>query len=161
LSAIKNTIGREALARAFTFNDLSQHYRVFAFPNSIRTRSEARRIADWLFCQLAENLPAREPELYGSPLQWDIFLTVQDLIRAGAPLDEALQESFEKIHLKADKWHEGQPMPNQKSGWAQRGADWQNTYRVMDAPLAGAGLVQTIFPGRPNTLISATPYSDS
>jgi hypothetical protein len=152
LSAIgRNTIGQEALARAFTFDDSAQHYRVFAFPNSIRTRSEARSMAEWLFDQLAESLPARAPELYGSPLQWDILLSVQDLIRAGASFDEALQESFEKIHLKADDWHEGQPMPDQKKGWAQRGTDWQNTYRMMDAPLAGTGFVQTIFPGKPST----------
>jgi len=77
-------------------------------------------------------------------------------MRAGAPFDEALQESFEKIHLKADTWHEGQPMPDQKTGWAQRGTDWQNTYRVMDAPLAGTGFVQGIFPGKPNTPLPAT-----
>src|SRR5207253_1322790 len=117
----RNAIHQEGLARALMFDDLAQHYRVFAFPNSIRTRSEARRMTEWLFGQLTANLPAREPELYGSPLQWDVLLTVQDLVRAGAPFDEALQESFEKIHLKADDWHEGQPMPDQKKGWAQRG----------------------------------------
>ena len=153
LSAIgRNTIEREGLARAFSFDDLAQHYRVFCFPNSIRTRSEARRMAEWLFNQLAANLPAREPELYGSPLQWDILLTVEDLKRGGAPFNEALQESFEKIHLRADKWHEGQPMPDQKKGWAQRGADWQDTYRIMDAPLGGMGFIQKIFPGKPSPL---------
>ncbi len=162
LSAIgRNTIEQEGLARAFTFDDLAQHYRVFALPNSIRTRTEARRVANWLYNQLALNLPDREPEIFGSALQWDILLTVEDLMREGAPFDEALQESFEKIHLKADNWHEGQPMPNQKKGWAQRGADWQNNFRVMDAPLAGTGFVQKIFPVKPSTLPPATPVSGS
>ena len=150
---------RDDLAKIFRFNGIAGKYRVFAFPKSIRTRTEARRVANWLYDQLAVNLPAREPELYGSPLQWDILLTVQDLIRAGAPFDEALQESFEKLHLKADNWHEGQPMPDQKKGWAQRGADWLDTYRVLDAPLAGTGLVQTIFPGKPRNQPPVTSVS--
>ena len=80
MSAIgRNTIEQEGLARAFTFDDLAQHYRVFAFPNSIRTRMEARRIADWLneqLCRLPDGgeLPAHEPEIYGTPIQWDVFL---------------------------------------------------------------------------------------
>ncbi len=80
LSAIgRNTIEQEGLARAFTFADLAQHYRVFAFPNSIRTRMEARRMADWLneqLCRLPDGgeLPAHEPEIYGTPIQWDVFL---------------------------------------------------------------------------------------
>ena|SRR5439155_12794479 len=114
-------------------------------------------MAVWTFDQLTAKLPPRESELYGSPLQWDIFLTVQDLMRAGAPFDEALQESFEKIHLNADNWREGQPIPDQQRGWAQRGADWLNTYHAMDAPLSGEGLVQRIFPDRPNTPTSTSP----
>lgn len=153
----RNTLDQEAFARAYTFDDLAQHYRVFALPNSIRSRSEASLMADWLFSQLVKNLPAREPELFGSPLQWDILLTVEDLIRDGAPFDEALQESFENLHLRADEWREGQPVPDQKKGWAQRGADWQNTYRIMDAPFTGTGFVQKIFPGKPNPPSPATP----
>lgn len=145
----KNSFQEEDLARVLIFNDLADNYRVFAFPKSIRSRMEARRMADWLVEQLAAGLPAREPDVWGSSLQWDVLLTVQDLMRAGAPFDEALQESFERIHLQADKWQEGQPMPDQKKGWAQRGADWQNTYRVMDAPLSGDGFVQRIFPSKP------------
>lgn len=157
----KKNIEHEDAARAFMFEELAENYRVFAFPNSIRTRTEARRVADWLYNELALNLPTREPEIFGSALQWDILLTVEDLMRESAPFDEALQESFEKIHLKADNWYEGQPMPDQKKGWAQRGTDWQNTYRMMDAPLAGTGFVQKIFPGKPNTPPPATPVSDS
>lgn len=157
----KNTVNQEDMARAWIFDNLAEDYRVFAFPKNIITRSEARRMADWLFCQLAANLPAREPEIYGSPLQWDVFLTVQDLMHEGASLNEALQESFENIHLKADHWHEGQPLPDQKNGWAHRGTDWQNTYRLMDSPLAGSGFVQTIFPGKPRTLPAAATVSVS
>ncbi|MFO1487363.1 MAG: hypothetical protein U1F65_02690 [Verrucomicrobiota bacterium] len=156
LSALaKNSIEQQALERAITFDELARHYRVFAIPNSIRTRMEARQVARWFFDQIADGLPQREPELFGSPLQWDILLTVEDLMRDGAPFDEALQESFEILHLKADKWHEGQPVPDQKKGWARRGADWQKTYRIMDAPLTGTGFVQKIFPGRPSPPASA------
>jgi hypothetical protein len=157
----KNNMSQEDAARAFMFDELAEDYRVFAVPKSIRTRMEARRLAEWLYSQLAANLPAREPDIFGSALQWDILLTVEDLMREGAPFDEALQESFEKIHLKADNWHEGQPIPNQKKGWAQRGADWQNTFRVMDAPLAGTGFIQKAFPGKPNSPSPTTSVSDS
>jgi len=80
LSAIgKHTIEPEYLSRAFMFDDLAQNYRVFAFPNSIRTRMEARRIAKWLREQLSRlpdgrELPGREPDIYGTPIQWDVFL---------------------------------------------------------------------------------------
>jgi hypothetical protein len=157
----KNNMSQEDAARAFMFDELAEDYRVFAVPKSIRTRMEARRLAEWLYSQLAANLPAREPDIFGSALQWDILLTVEDLMREGAPFDEALQESFEKIHLKVDNWHEGQPMPNQKKGWAQRGADWQNTFRAMDAPLAGTGFIQKTFPGKPNSPSPTTSVSDS
>jgi hypothetical protein len=156
-----SNLSKDDLVKVLKFNQLADDYRVFAIPNTIRTRMEARRVADWLYDQLAANLPAREPELYGSPLQWDIFLTVRDLMHAGTPFDEALQESFEKIHLKADNWHEGQPMPDQKKGWAQRGTDWLNTYRMMDAPLAGSGFVQKIFSDKPDRSPPATSVSGS
>src|SRR5439155_7835508 len=89
LSAIgKNTIEQEDLAHAFTLDNLGKHYRLFAFPESIRTRSEARRMAVWTFDQLTAKLPPRESELYGRPLHWEIFVSVQDLMRAGGPCDE-------------------------------------------------------------------------
>ena len=79
---------------------------------------EARRVAEWYTTNWRQIFPPVNLHI-GSALQWDILLTVEDLMREGAPFDEALQESFEKIHLKADNWHEGQPMPDQKKGWAQ------------------------------------------
>jgi hypothetical protein len=80
LSAIgANSIERDGLVRAFTFDELAQHYRVFAFPNSIRSRMEARRMAKWLLKQLSRlpdgrELPAHEPAIYGTSLEWDVFL---------------------------------------------------------------------------------------
>jgi hypothetical protein len=147
----------EDYAKAIQFDQIAENHRVFAVPNSIRTRSEARRVSNWLFEQLAAGLPGREPEVLGSPLQWDIFLTVRDLVRAGAPFDEALQESFEQLHLHADKWSEGRPMPNQKKAWAQRGADWADSYRFMDSPALGSGLVQIVFPGLANLRLPTIP----
>lgn len=143
----------EDMARAIMFDDLARNYRVFAIPHAIQTRSEARRVADWLFDRLAANLPGREREVLGSPLQWDILLTVEKLIAEGAPLDEALSESFELLHLRAHEWQEGQPVPDQKKGWAQRGTDWENAYRAMNAPGLGKGLVQRIFPARVEDLV--------
>ena len=146
----QNGISQEDAARAFMFDELAENYRVFAFPNAIRTRTEARRLANWLYQQLALGLPDRESEIFGSALQWDILLTVEDRKNAGTPFAEALLESFEQIHLRVDQWHEGQPIPDQKKGWAQRGADWLSNYRTMDAPLSGQGHIQQIFPGPPS-----------
>jgi len=69
----------EDLTRAIIFDDLAKHYRVFAFPKSIRSRTEARRMGDWLveqLCRLPDgnDLPRHESETYGTPLQWDVFL---------------------------------------------------------------------------------------
>jgi len=75
----QSPVREEDLARALTFGNLAKHYRVFAFPKSIRSRMEARRMGTWLTEQLSRlsdgsNLPAHEPVIYGTPLQWDVFL---------------------------------------------------------------------------------------
>jgi len=69
----------EDLTRAIMFDDLAKHYRVFAFPKSICSRMEARRMAKWLveqLCRLPDGgeLPGHELEIYGTPVQWDVFL---------------------------------------------------------------------------------------
>ncbi len=75
----KQSFQEEDLTRALMFDELAKHYRVFAFPKSIRSRMEARRMANWLVEQLCQRpdggeLPAHEPEIYGTPIQWDVFL---------------------------------------------------------------------------------------
>jgi len=70
----KKNIEDEDVTRTILFDDLAENYRVFAFPNSIRTRMEARRMADWLvekLCVLPDGneLPAQEPDIYGTPIQ--------------------------------------------------------------------------------------------
>jgi len=149
----------EAIARSFKFDELANDYRVFAFPKCIRSRMAARDMAEWLVEQLTANLPAREPEFYGSPLQWDIFLTVKDLMRDRASLNEALQDSFDKIHLRGALDDQGQP--NQRLLWGQRGADWQNNYRAIDAPAGGTGFLQRIFPLRPQPQLPTSQVSIS
>lgn len=75
----KASFDGEDLTRAIMFDDLAKHHRVFAFPKAIRSRMEARRMADWLVEQLCrlpdgKELPRHEPEMYGTPVQWDVFL---------------------------------------------------------------------------------------
>jgi hypothetical protein len=105
----KQSFQEEDLTRAIMFDDLAKHYRVFAFPKSIRSRTEARRMADWLveqLCRLPDGteLPPREPEIYGTPLQWDVFLF------AGKCDDDALLNAYRqaKPQVKAierlEKW---------------------------------------------------------
>ncbi len=84
---------QEDLVRAIRFDDLAKHYRVFAFPKSIRSRMEARRMGNWLVEKLSHlpdsgKLPAHEPEKYGTPLQWDVFLF------AGMCDDESLLSAY-------------------------------------------------------------------
>jgi hypothetical protein len=153
LSAAAETgsLSVEAVARSLRFDELARDYRLFAVPKAVRTRSEARRLARWIFDQLLirENgsaLPDREREIFGTELQWRIFLTVAALQQDGAPLEEALMESFDKIHLREADWHEGQPVPDQRRRWGQYGPVWKDSYRKMDSPLTGSGLVQLIFP---------------
>lgn len=80
----KQSFQEENLTRAIMFEDLAKHHRVFAFPKSIRSRMEARRMADWLaeqLCRLPEGneLPRQEPEVFGTPIQWDVFLSLYDV----------------------------------------------------------------------------------
>jgi hypothetical protein len=75
----ENKFDTEYLARALKFDDLSKNYRVFAFPKSIHSRMEARRMANWLIEQLirlpnGEMLPQNESQILGSSLEWDVYL---------------------------------------------------------------------------------------
>ena len=89
----KKPIEDEDFTRGIMFDNLAKNYRVFAFPNSIRSRTEARRMGAWLvgqLCQLPDGrkLPAHEPELCGTPIQWDVFLF------AGQCEDESLLKAY-------------------------------------------------------------------
>jgi hypothetical protein len=83
------------MMQVLRFDTLKRHYRVFAVPNIVRTRTEARRIGKWIGEALLLQpdgavLPAREPEAYGSPLQWDVFLF------AGKCDEKSLLNAFQK-----------------------------------------------------------------
>lgn len=85
--------GPDDLARALMLDELAKHHRVFAFPKSIRTRTEARRMANWLFEKLCQSpdgkqLPAHEQESFGTSLQWDVYLF------AGKHNDGSLFEAY-------------------------------------------------------------------
>jgi len=89
----KNSRQEEDLARAIKFDDLAKHYRVFAFPKSIRSRMEARRMANWLVERLCRppdggELPAHESDIYGTPIQWDVFLF------AGKCVEDSLMNAY-------------------------------------------------------------------
>jgi hypothetical protein len=82
------------MARAFMFDNLARNYRVFAFPKTIRTRTEAKRMKDWLFMQLScspdgSKLP-KKSEIFGTPIQWDVFLF------AGQCNDPRLWEAYKQ-----------------------------------------------------------------
>ena len=143
-AAKTGNLSKEDLTRSLLYQWLAEDYRLFAIPKAVRSRTEARRLAEWLFQRLACDLPTREPELLGTPLQWDIFLTVEQEMTGGAPLPEALMASFDLIRLKGALDDNGQP--NQRKLWGERGTSWQNEYRTIHSPEAGSGLIQRIFP---------------
>jgi hypothetical protein len=124
----RNSITEEDLARALIFDDLAKHYRVFAFPKSIRSRMEARRVADWLveqLCQLPHGgeLPPHEPEIYGTPMQWDVFLF------AGKCDEESL--------LNAYRMAKPDILPIERSGkWRKERLNYIEHFRAIEQEIA-------------------------
>lgn len=74
----QNPHGHESLVRGLMFNDLASRYRVFAIPKTVRSRTEAAKMGRWLAQQLCAlpdgaKLPLREPDVFGTALEWDVF----------------------------------------------------------------------------------------
>ena len=104
-------------------------------------------MAEWLLDQLTQGLPPRESDSFlGTPLQWDIFLTVEGEMLDGASFPEALQFSFDKIYLKDATGENGKELPDQRRLWSQRGSSWGDDYRKMESPLSATGWIQQIYP---------------
>jgi hypothetical protein len=113
---------------AIMFDDLVKNYRVFAFPKSIRTRMEARRMADWLVDELfklpeGRSLPKHEPEIFGTPIQWDVFLFAGNC--------------NEKSLLKA--YRQAKPLLNpmqRRHKWQKEEANYIDHFRAIEHEIA-------------------------
>lgn len=157
----------EDAARALMFTDLARDYRIFVFPKSIRTRTEARRVADWLAEQLTRSpdgtdLPKREKEALGSPLLWDMLLVYEDRRREGEEHVTALRFTFDSLYLRlpAARRHAAKPVERSVDAVLQhqvaksviaeaestRWHSWLNDFARIHSPLSGQGLVELIFP---------------
>jgi hypothetical protein len=129
---LHETNEREDWVRAIMFDELADHYRVFAFPKSIRSRMEARRMGKWLAEQLwhlpeGGELPAHEPEIYGTPLQWDVFLF------AGKCDDESLLDAYRQAKPQI------QPIERQRR-WRKERLNYIEHFRAIEHA------VELIFP---------------
>jgi hypothetical protein len=130
LSAMcQNPTESESLARVWTFDRLAHDYRVFAFPKSIRSRTEARRVANWLMEQLCSlpnggKLPLHEPDILGTPLQWDVFLF------AGQCNDESLLDAYRQAKPEVP------PIGRQKK-WRKERLNYAEYYRAISREIAG------------------------
>ena len=117
----------EDMARAFMFDDLARNYRVFAFPKAIRTRTEARRMKDWLFEQLSRSpdgskLP-KAPEIFGTPIQWDVFLF------AGQCNDTRLWEAYKQAKPQVKP-------TERKQKWQKERLNYIEHFRAIDHEIA-------------------------
>jgi hypothetical protein len=117
----------EDMARAFMFDDLARNYRVFAFPKTIRTRTEARRMKDWLFKQLScspagGKLP-KKSEIFGTPIQWDVFLF------AGQCNDTRLWEAYKRAKPQV------KPI-ERKRKWRKERLNYINHFRAIEQEVA-------------------------
>jgi hypothetical protein len=170
-------LSAEDFAHALRFAELSDHYRVFAFPASIRTRMEARDMADWLVEQLVQlpdgsQLPQREKEILGTPLEWEILLAYEDRRRQGDEHTPALQYTFDMLyaHQPAARRHAAKPAERTTdaalrhivakklliAAESARWYSWQDDFARIHSPLAGTGLIQRIFP-RLASVLPPTP----
>ncbi len=170
-------LSAEDFAHALRFAEVADNYRVFAFPRSIRTRTEARNMADWLVEQLVQlpngsQLPQREKEILGTPLLWDILLAYEDRRRQGDAHTHALQYTFDTLyaHQPAARRHAAKPVERTfdatlrhivakklvSAAESARWHSWQDDFARIHSPLAGTGLIQRIFP-RLASVLPPTP----
>lgn len=133
-AVVEGRLSEEEAVHALMFNDLASHYRVFAIPKTVRSRTEAAKMGRWLAQQLCAlpdgaKLPLREPDVFGTALEWDVFLFARTC-------DEA---SLRDAYRRAKP---AMTAAERKRKWRKERDNYMGHFRAIEAQ------IRSIYPGK-------------